>query len=1432
MLFQKDKETKHTPKKLFPDGKIPKLNPIEFIDYLENYYSNLFFAQISSSKFTTEKSPINEYPLVQFSQKKQISSLINSRKDISSIGSHNNNIFVGDSRGNIHMYLYDKQIYYQSFKKEDFQLNLEGIVKCIDCYNNFIFVGYSKGDIALWDVNARKCIYVITGVFSSAITALKIINVKKDYKSFDIIACDNDGSVQKITVKKGMFRISHWNYEIYKDKNATYGIELYKIRGDDDFQFIVAFATFNQAKIYLIDNSSSSLIEVIQKPKTSKSEEIGIDIALGMGYLPLSENDEDIYREQTLIFSMAIDKIILFYLVNMHFDHGKVKSASLSLEPSAHYNNDCEIIRIGFIANSFLYVISNNTTSENYCDQGKYITILNTILLPYGDYKITKDYMLYKPSTISKGKLPHRDLYANEFTDFQSNYKFYSYRDFILSSDMEISFFAENNFFRCSLYTYNDYILDLLEAEKWDTALILGINIYKGNVFSFPYINPNFLERKKEITPFLQMLIKNYITIILEDGNQDNKQIEECMNTSIDFCLNFDNVEFLFNEIMIIYQKHGYSDIFVKMLEPFIFGNKLKNETVSQTSIMSLFAAYISKKECTLLSHLTTHLNLNSLNNKLVVEFCYQFKLFDILIYLFSYAKNEKEIMILIDKMYEAFDKQKNLFLQSQANDNFQIKEPFSYMEQFIQKGESYIESSYEFYGHKLIWYIKSLIDKLSQAKNLENSTLLPKIFIFLLSQEIFIKLSLFDSYIFFSLLEKIYNNDSLISSLTKTKFEIEEIEKYSSSHPPFETQNKVLNYSNLSETISYIISITNKFSSFYVLQDMNMFLIRIAPKHYLYIPHQIVIDAINRCLSFDKEVKTHSYEELYDKFLYHGIKLTETSRLIQEKKKKNNQQTSSQDIEIDEIGEQYVKEISHYVIKLLNSKFSFEESEIDSFIATSEFSPFYLVKIKLFEMRKNYINCLDLYIKHNKAIGSEKLFTWIDNTMTRLKDEEEENSYEEREKMKNHMMDKINSLVDISSDSTLALIDKWYTENQKVILVQKLGKNPLTQFKYVEQLIEENISAKYKSSTTLESDEITILLTLHLDLLIKLGMKDKVLPNIKKRTNLYPITDTIHKCVENDVVDASIYLYMRTGESKEALELALKEMDKLFEQMDEKAEQLSPSFVQSFEFCIKICESSSDKPQANTEEIFTSSESNQETWFRMLRVMNNYLKIKEKNYSLNEQLSSLIVSLLKKMSMYVHVDRIANEIYTFFEDKKIINKFLTKVFSSFLHLKNYLIAAEKLLSNGVVINVYDYVKVNRTGNKFSTKYCNYCKRKLINDEYNDVFYVFRCGHQMHEKCAKKLVGNDNEPLCIVCKKNEIENSLSNIENSFETKMRNLIKKKDDDLHNSISSSSHSSFIGSNGKGGGEKGNRIKLLKNLDKKYLEQFSMLEEEKYK
>ena len=73
MLFQKDKETKLTPKKLFPDGKIPKLNPIEFIDYLENYYSNLFFAQISSSKFTTEKSPINEYPLDQFSQIKQIS---------------------------------------------------------------------------------------------------------------------------------------------------------------------------------------------------------------------------------------------------------------------------------------------------------------------------------------------------------------------------------------------------------------------------------------------------------------------------------------------------------------------------------------------------------------------------------------------------------------------------------------------------------------------------------------------------------------------------------------------------------------------------------------------------------------------------------------------------------------------------------------------------------------------------------------------------------------------------------------------------------------------------------------------------------------------------------------------------------------------------------------------------------------------------------------------------------------------------------------------------------------------------------------------------------------------------------------------------------------------------------------------------------------
>ena len=192
---------------------------------------------------------------------------------------------------------------------------------------------------------------------------------------------------------------------------------------------------------------------------------------------------------------------------------------------------------------------------------------------------------------------------------------------------------------------------------------------------------------------------------------------------------------------------------------------------------------------------------------------------------------------------------------------------------------------------------------------------------------------------------------------------------------------------------------------------------------------------------------------------------------------------------------------------------------------------------------------------------------------------------------------------------------------------------------------------------------------------------------------------------------------------------------------------------------------------------------------------------------------------------MYVHVKAINQEVQNDFDEFPIVKAYATKVFSSYTKLAKFLSSAKKLLENSVVIGVAEFMRTSIRGNRYSLKVCNFCKKRLIT-EHTEVFYAFRCGHEMHEKCAKKLVNNDGEPLCIVCKQTEIENCVSYNFNGIDNKLSYLIKKKDDDSRKSFSSSSSSFGVE---RVDHEKKNKMKKLKDFDKHYLQQFSMLEDQ---
>ena len=111
-----------------------------------------------------------------------------------------------------------------------------------------------------------------------------------------------------------------------------------------------------------------------------------------------------------------------------------------------------------------------------------------------------------------------------------------------------IYLFTEEGLRIGKVLSYKDCIEDIIEISKnWFGAMCLAIDIYQGNMTSFPGVPSDEEERKKKLEPYLEELLNKYIDYNLqnaetEQGNDEDimdmkdDKIIECINVSIEFC--------------------------------------------------------------------------------------------------------------------------------------------------------------------------------------------------------------------------------------------------------------------------------------------------------------------------------------------------------------------------------------------------------------------------------------------------------------------------------------------------------------------------------------------------------------------------------------------------------------------------------------------------------------------------------------------------------------------------------------------------------------------------------------------------------------------------------------------------------------------------------------------------------------------------------
>lgn len=1462
-----------------------ELTPLKLVDKIEHAYYSILdnsnkkdFRILSTYKNTHER----KFDLIDFDIKVQNAKIIKKIKEINCIKIEDNNIYLGLKDGYVYLYLIETGLEKDSYGIENVKIPVSVINTKED---TDLLVGYENGCINIFDIESKSLIKSIANIHKTRIIALEYILIEKN--NVQLLSTDEEGQVINISSYNGFLSKKTVGNLLYKDTIPIYSI--IKFKPFEEKKFVI-YGFISPSKITLYNLKLSQIFE-LKMPKYADRNDIP-DIDIGWG-IPPSDIKNGKIKNKEILLIVGWGRVITIYSVITKGDNAIIE------EPIGFYTNDLPIIKLGFFSPSIIY----------FFDENKQIKVINTAFCDSGPYDRNKS--INKEALIDEGKVIDKNIKYNIINVNQEK-KYNSYKDYITCLNRFIYIFTNDGLKIGKILNYMEYIDNIVKlGNNWKPAMCLAIDIYKGDIVNFPGIPLNQEERKKALNSFLVDLLNKYIDYIYksnseynEDNNDNNdnndnivelkeEKIIECINISIEFCLEINSIDFLLKDVERTFSKYGREDLFYKLLEPFIFNDLFHNEEIGIEALTSLYGAYKIKDEIILFSHLLTHINLKCLNNFMIKKISLQENLFDLIIYIFSNGTCSEDFFLPITKMFQCYCK---LDLNKDIKEEFKEENEhkfISYYDLYVVKGISGInkmEKRKEYIGHKLMWYIDMCIRGNKFASGIEIDLLrfqvesknyiklIAYIYFWILHENIFLTLLKFDSYTLFILLNYFFternivniiknfdfssitadslhdliqqqeNGEYLVKNINKQNEENKEgneeekeeekknVKEIDEDFDPFALKGKTTNYgvgvklNDLNSVLEYIIELVESQSNNISLLDLNVFLIKYASRGEEKINEKIrkkILDACIYCLKFFLEYPMKRKDLISkneDIFNIHFLS----------KKSLDTQNP-------------YFQSISNMLSELIGSEnMKFTDDELFK-IKLASGKPFKLINIKIAELSKNYKDCIKLFLEDEIPKEREKVFNWIYEKFKYFKNElneTQENDINDKKKYYtnfiNAIIDRITDLVKLNKDKMKRIIGEYFKSDEKLKVYENV-KESQTKFEFLELLlyqrleqIKEEEESILKENTgdneknidlfKLYLDDMSItnnnlihekilreqfdkLLIDQIKLLIKLKRQNEVIKYLKKDIPYYPtfpLREALNKCKENNILEASIYIYQVLNENRESLNLTFEVLDKCFEEFKESPREKEREFLDKLNLSINICKENSEsllKKDTKDKNKKDSESEGEELWFDLLKKLyelEDSLENHKNKERIKETLQKGKAILLKEICSYVRIQKLISyvtekqEKAQYKEYKTILETMLRSNNSFDRVLDSVMIILKNSIENAESIRK----QVTSKGNNYNIKKCDVCNQFFKNTK-DEIVYFFGCGHQSHENCCHKkkinsnrnriIINNelDNEdsfvPECEVCRKNKIEN-----ENKREDEYEDFIMSEDREFAESI----------------------------------------------
>ena len=760
---------------------------------------------------------------------------------------------------------------------------------------------------------------------------------------------------------------------------------------------------------------------------------------------------------------------------------------------------------------------------------------------------------------------------------------------------------------------------------------------------------------------------------------------------------------------------------------------------------------------------------------------------------------------------------------------------------------------SKDFIGHLILSFIQLtlkgfLFPNIGKIPKDSYNKIIPELFLFLTKKNVAMELISFDSFSYFETLtlfilredeiNKIYNEDisnsNILNNFEQNKNKNNfcplninqmDIEKLKSNINEYidnndKNNNNIILDDNLLinqiyfyELIYKIIDLCENqkisFGNLIIKFDLYLFLIKSSLK-IEGISLKMLNKAFSSIFNFQNEIKNikksidsnsfAQYLEKIDKFRCHYA-------IIRSIFRRKHSAT-------DELSNIIILVIKKYYLKKDDNNANNEV--INNLLKMSATSNFLGVKIFLYELKKEYIFCIRVFLSENRKI-SKRVFTFIEKTLNYFKENKDEKNLQN---FKNEIKKIISNLAGVSSSETFKIIHHWFNS---IDIISNLNNLPKLQFKYLDK-IKSIYKRKLKNEKSLETEGETLkkeyseILLLYIKLLFYFEKESRVIKILRAESDYINIKECLKICLPASI-EASVFLYKLIGDERSALKICLDKIKKDYEDIKINAKNNSQGDLINNKFeeikklideSIDICENYSENSEVykrrnsiiinnkninnriNNDNVYEKLDMGEEYWLELFDQIYRILNDSEKRNSLvftkiKNYLSQKIENLLIIMSYYVDfgiiLKNVSNEL-----EFSLFKKFLNKIFYTKSHLSNLYNSYINLLSCKINKNLQS-VEINEQEGeniRLTTKEKNENnseKEKLILDRVNkyNFNYNYSRSKEINENTEKNINDKNNiidknpkiYKKCCLCLK--MINFIDNDNNKFENENSELI---------------------------------------------------------